>query len=168
LLSPLNPSRRWRTSPQRRKHSSIARMIWLCGSTRQPVPIITGANGGTARLKMEPMSAEMRRFGQGCGPREARTECVRSRAPVRRSTSPGLFVHPWAQVNCQAGDPSTRTHSRSAASASSKIAAAALGLPIRYTSAAAVWSRQMVPIPLRVRMAKARSSVAVRRIIGAI
>jgi hypothetical protein len=82
--------------------------------------------------------------------------------------SPGLFVRPWAQVNCQAGDPSTRTHSRSAASASSKIAAAALGLPIRYTSAAAVWSRQMVPIPLRVRMAKARSSVAVRGIIGAI
>jgi hypothetical protein len=84
-LSPLTPSRRWRTSPQRGKHSSIARTIWLCGSTRQPGPIITGASGGTARRRMEPMSAEMRRFGQGCGPREARIEHVRSRAPARRS-----------------------------------------------------------------------------------
>jgi hypothetical protein len=61
-----------------------------------------------------------------------------------------------------------RSNISSAASAISKIAAAALGLPSWYTSAAAVWSRQMASIPLRSKMANARFFVGVRRIIGAI
>src|ERR1700730_18154429 len=55
----------------------------------------------------------------------------------------------------------------SAASAISKIAASASGLPIWYTSAAAVWSRQIVPIPLRSKMANARFFVTVRRVVSA-
>ena len=61
-----------------------------------------------------------------------------------------------------------RGHARSAASAISKIAAAAVALPIWYTSAAARWSRQTAAIPLRANIVNASLSVTVRWIIGAI
>jgi hypothetical protein len=61
-----------------------------------------------------------------------------------------------------------RGHARSAASAISKIADAAPGLPIRYTTAAARWSRQMAPIPLRANIVKASLSVTVLWFIRAI
>jgi hypothetical protein len=100
------------------------------------------------------MSAAMRRFGQGCAPRE-----------VRNERAAGRLHQPALDISARA--PSARIHACSAASAISKIAAAALGLPIRYTSAAAVWSRQMVSIPLRSNIAKARFSVIARRLPGA-
>ena len=76
LLSPQPPPRLWRIFLQHRKLSSIAPMIWSCGSIRLLELIITGASVGTARPRAARMFAATRPIRQGCGRREMRSERV--------------------------------------------------------------------------------------------
>ena len=119
LLSPQPPPRLWRIFLQHRKLSSIAPMIWSCGSIRLLELIITGASVGTARPRAARMFAATRPIRQGCGRREMRSERVlthgngeveRCAQPSRSEAEafPGLYHFAVAKTYRPAGAASTR------------------------------------------------------------